>query len=294
LLLISGAFAFSLTPSDSDRLTEFADAAQRWQSNPDYRLVHWQYVTLGADAMGARMLTVPIGRIILTLRALPGIPKYLANSEGSASHYADFTRGQLSAYLHLADEQGLTDALPMAEALARRPAATDLEIIAFLRSFNLPVAIPTDAGAIASTRRLLQDLGPTPLAARTRIHPLLIPHIRSLAQEFNFPADPTQMSPPQQHMILLQLDDRVRHDDPQLWRTKQLNDFLAGIWAAAYGQIYRSAILWTLRIQLIARVIFVLTLFYLAYRCYRRALRSRDAVELHRTPHPFRFTAHAR
>src|SRR5439155_14486252 len=137
---------------------------------------------------------------------LPGLPSSLALSPTSASHYRDFTEGEFSAYLHLAGEQGTGDGVAMLENLVKNGEPTDDEIRAFLRSFKLPYPISTDAGAVASVRALLSDTNPRrPFAVRGPIS-ALIPRMSDLRQ----------------------LDDHLRSSDPELWRTKQVSDFLAG------------------------------------------------------------------
>jgi hypothetical protein len=75
----------------------------------------------------------------------------------------------------------------------------------------------------------------------------------------------------QQIEVLEKLDDAVRRDDPQLWRSKQVSDFLGGIWAQGYGQIYRESILWFYRLRRGGRAMLVgIFLIYLAVVLARR------------------------
>ena len=76
------------------------------------------------------------------------------------------------------------------------------------------------------------------------------------------------------------LDPFLRRTDPQLWRTKQVNDLLAGIWAQGYGQIYRQGIHWLFRLEHIARVLFA-TLLVIATGAslyWRRRVRLRATI----------------
>ena len=74
------------------------------------------------------------------------------------------------------------------------------------------------------------------------------------------PVDPERMSFSQQHQIWRSLDEEVRRTDPELWRTKQLSDFLAGIWSEGYGQIYCQGIDVLMLLRRAGQVIFVLAI----------------------------------
>jgi len=67
---------------------------------------------------------------------------------------------------------------------------------------------------------------------------MLSAHVRSVARELGFPEEPTLMTPDQQGAVLDRLDAYVRTADPELWRTKQLNDFCCGVWAQVFGPEY--------------------------------------------------------
>ena len=74
------------------------------------------------------------------------------------------------------------------------------------------------------------------------------------------------------------LDDDLRRANFELWRTKQVSDFLAGIWAQGYGQVYESAINYLLLSQQIARIVFALVVLLLILAGVRhRARTKRDA-----------------
>ena len=130
----------------------------------------------------------------------------------------------------------------MMENLVKDREPTDEDIRAFLRSFKLPYPISTDAGAVASVRALLSDTNPRrPFTVRGPI-PARLPRMSDLRQ----------------------LDEHLRSADPELWRTKQVSDFLAGIWAQGYGPIYQAGLIWLLRIQRISQVLLVLLVVALA------------------------------
>jgi hypothetical protein len=271
VVVLSAAIGFGLTPADGARLRAFADAVRRWQSNPDFRAVEDEYVSLGVVAMRARFCGVPAERVVMGFRSLPGLPDYLAVNATSAAHYRAFAAGELPAYLHLASEQGMTGGIEMIEILAQRRPLSDADIVAFLEGFKLPVKIPTDAGAIASVRRLIADAAPTaaPFAVRQQV----VARLRAIAGEI----------PPATPDPLAALDARVKSRDEELWRTKQVSDFLAGVWAVGYGQIYLDGIEWLLRIELAARVVFVAALIAGACAVIRLA-KSRRFASASRPP----------
>jgi hypothetical protein len=188
--------------------------------------------------------------VILKFRSLPGLPASLAVNPTSESHYRDFSRGELSAYLHLCDEQGVENAVPMIENLRQQASPpTDAQLADFLRSFKMPVPIATDAGAVGSVRDMLNDISAsTPLVIHTRLGQ---PRARYAARMTG--RDANRLTVDEQDRAMAQLDGWLRSEDPQLWRTKQVSDFLAGIWAQGYGRIYCDGIEWLFRIQRYAR-----------------------------------------
>ncbi len=257
-MIISAALGFGISGRDVRRLSDFGDAVRRWSHNPDFRDVQREYVTRGVEAMRGRWLAVPAERIVMGFRSLPGLPVYLSVNESSAAHYRAFSTGELSAYLHLTGEQGIATGVEMIENLAQRnPPPSDADIVAFLESFKLPVKIVTDAGAVASVRRLLPDTQTPPRAfvIRSDLVTVLQPYI---------PANLPTMSRDQQAAALRKFDEDIKHANPELWRTKQVNDFLGGIWAQGYGQIYLDGIDALLGIRLVSRVIFAVTVMTVA------------------------------
>jgi hypothetical protein len=247
-LLVLTLLAFSLTPSDRARARDFCNAVDRWQSNADFRKIQREYVSLGSRAMQARLWGRRAENVVMAFRNLPGLPTYLAVSRNSAAHYRDFSQGELPAYLHLAGEQGTRDGIVMLEKLMEHGPPSDDAIRQLLRSFDLPYPVATDDAAVASMRSLLADTNPQrPFTIRTQIPPLL-PHVYDLDQ----------------------LDAQVRSANPELWRTKQVSDFLAGIWAQNYGRIYQTGILWLLRIQRMSQLLLVALVIGIALYIKRR------------------------
>jgi hypothetical protein len=264
-LLLSGAIGFGLAPADAVRVRAFADGVRGWQSNPDFRAVQHDYVTLGVAAMRSRFCGVPAERVVMGFRSLPGLPTYLAVNDTSAAHYRAFAAGELSAYLHLAGEQGVSGGVEMIEKLSRRNPLPDADVVAFLDAFKLPVKIPTDAGAIASVRRLIADVAPS--GARFEIRQDLVDKLQPIADAIA-PTTPD---------ALAVLDARVRLQDEELWRTKQVSDFLAGIWSVGYGKIYLEGIGWLFTIERAARVVLIVLLALVIGALVRRAKSAGSA-----------------
>ena len=268
LLIASGGIGFGLGRDDVARARAFADAVRNWQKNPDFRNVQREYVTLGVDAMRARMCGASGETIVMAFRSLPGLPEYLRVSPTSAAHYRAFGSGDLAAYLHLTGEQGVGDAIVMIEELGRREVVTDAEAVAFLQGFKLPWPVATDAGAIASVRSLLRDVdGSQTFAIRDDV----ARRLRELVGQ-----DVFNMTRQEQAIEFLSFDREVKARDPELWRAKQVSDFLAGIWAQSYGQVYLSGIEWMLRLRLVARVIFIAAVLAAAAWIARRIKLSRS------------------
>ena len=276
-LLLSGALAFGIAADDLARVRAFAQAARNWQENPDYRNVADEYATLGSDAMATRALGMSAEEIVMGFRSLPGLPRYLSAHVTSTPHYRAFSSGELAAYLHLTGEQGVADGVNMIEDLGRRERLSDEQIVGFLRGFKLPLSIATDQGAVAGVRRLLADVDAAqPFSIRGDVVQRLRPHIQTIAAEAEIPADVETMTRPQQKRVFHALDDHVKQYDQELWRTKQVSDFLGGIWAAGYGQIYVRAIEWMLRVRLAAQVMFVATVGACAWIVVRRVRSARQ------------------
>jgi len=264
------ALGFGMPAADRAKIDAFADAAPRWQVNPDFRQVQSEYVRLGSDAMQARWWGAPVGCAIIAFRSIPGLSATYAVNAGSASHYEDFTRGPLSAYLHLTNEQGLDMGLNMIERLGHGGVPSDDDLREFLRSFNMPTSVATDRGAIQSVRSLLSQTDPSKaFMKRAPLGPELATHIAAIAQRAGYPADPARMTSHEQAAVLAELDEQIRSSDFELWRTKQVSDFLSGIWAQGYGQIYARGVTWFYRLRWGARVTLLLMLLGIA-ECIRR------------------------
>ena len=205
----------------------------------------FEYADLGARAMQTRLCGVRAKTAVMWFRKIPGLPESIAVNPTSQSHYDDFAAGPWRAYFHLSAEQDVPTGIAMLEKLGSNP--SDEQIRQMLSGFKLPVPTATDFGAILSVRSLLDDVKPD--------QPFVIRQ-KPFGAEKLHQADGYSS---QQQLVLLQtLDKQLRQKNPELWRTKQVNDFLSGIWAQGYGQMYAEAI----HIVAIARIvgrIFVVT-----------------------------------
>ena len=113
-----------------------------------------------------------------------------------------------------------------------------------------------DDGAARSLEMLVRDVEPgRPFVVRENIAPLLRPHIAAVAAQLGFPPEPERMTPDQQQAVLERLDGHVRYNDPELWRTKQVNDFSGGIWAQVYGPPYNILIVPYLKATVVCRYV---------------------------------------
>ncbi len=269
LVAVTAALGFGMAPTDARRVRAFRDAVHGWQLDPDYRLVSAEYVTLGVEAMQARVCGLSARTLVMGFRSVPKLPAHLAVNDTSAAHYDAFSRGDVSAYLHLASEQGFADGVELVERLARRQPLTDDDIVAFLAGFKLPVPTIADAGAVAGVRRLLADVGTGSFTVRADVATPVRSHV---------PGNLAALSRAEQAAAFAQLDPDIRAVDLELWRAKQVNDFLAGIWAQGYGQIYLDGIDAFLRLQRAARVLFVFSVAASVWILGRRLVRSTSAA----------------
>lgn len=242
LLLLSATLGYGIPSADVNRLDDFVEATNRWTSTNDFRTICHEYVHFSHEAMRIRIAGVSAVRCIMVLRKTPGLPEWLSVNETSQRHYDSFARGELSAYLHLAGEQGTDLFIGQFESMARQQTLPDEQIRRFLDSFHLSAPVSNDTAAIESVQKLLADTDAA-RAFEIRVKTdaaLLLPHIQSLAGSLALPDDLNQMSPEQQRRVFDALDTDIAGANPALWRTKQVNDFLAGVWGQAYAQIYRD------------------------------------------------------
>jgi hypothetical protein len=229
IFAVACVFGFGITPGDWEKVNAFDRAVARWQKNPDFRAVTFEYAELGSRAMQTRWCGLRAKTAVMWFRKIPGLPDSIAANTTSQSHYDDFAAGPWPAYFHLCGEQDIGTGIAMIEKLGSDP--SDEQIRQMLSGFKLPVPTATDLGAVLSVRSLIEDVKPDqPFVIRTR--PFGPEKIHE-AEGYSF----------DQHILLLRtLDKQLRQKNPELWRTKQVNDFLSGIWAQGYGQMYADAI----------------------------------------------------
>jgi hypothetical protein len=284
-ILIAFAIGFGTPAADAEKMRLFSDAVDRWQRNPEFRKVQVEYVEMGSAAMRTRVCGVEATKGIMWLRSLPGLPEHLRVNDTSFAHYTNFTRGPLSAYMHLTSEQGLADTLKMLKDLGSIPNPTDADVVAFLKQYKLHNPVASDAGAVQSVRDLLADVDPArPLAIQTEAPGKLYSHISAMAAEMGFPPKIEEMTPAQQQEIWATLDERVRERDYELWRTKQVNDWLNGVWAQVYGTMYGGLINPMLTLREVARVAApVMLMAWIGVAAYRRR-RSAEQPQLSLQP----------
>jgi len=245
----TACIGFGVAESDCDRLREFGAAVDRWQRNPDFRRAGQEYVEFSNDAMRTHVCGARSSRIIMFLRSLPFLPQDYRVNPTSGDHYANFTEGPLSAYLFLSNEQNIPIYTGILTDLAKQ-GATDEAVRTFLEDFKMPHRVVTDEGAVRSVGRLIDATdAANGFRFREKIGPALQPHIAAVAARSGIPTTPEQMSPAQQREVLQKLDDEIAGMDYDLWKTKQVTDFLNGVWAQVYGADYK----WVIGVALQAR-----------------------------------------
>ena len=266
------AVGFGVSPEDSNKVRTFTRAVPGWQRDADFRRIAAEYSILSHDAMRVRWMGISATRIMMALRSIPGLPPSVAVASTSQLHYDNFTRGPLSAYLHLSGEQGTADIIGPIEGFAQHGDPTDAEIAEFVgRTIQLEPPVLMDAGAADAFRALLGDTqAGRPFVIRAKTDSLMQPAIARVAARLGIPADPRQQTAGQQRAVLDRLDAQVKAMDPELWRTKQLNDFSSGIWAQCFGRIYNMALVPLLWIRRIAQIAGITLLIILLLRRRRR------------------------
>jgi hypothetical protein len=288
LVLISVLFGYGVPGRDRATLEAFTDAVDRWQVHPEFRALAAEYSVRGSEALRTRPLLVPADRLIIVARSCPLLPERYGLSPTCRLHYENFSRGPLSAYLHLADEQGVRDVVSMVEELGRRcreraddgPGLPDeADLREFLAAFKMDAPVVMDAGALQSVAALVADTDAASrrFQYRAAIGAALVPHVQALARDMGFPADVRRMTVVQQRAVLDRLDAYVRRRDPELWRTKQVSDFCAGIWAHVFGRSYNLLLKPILALHALGRAAVWALLLWAAVAWLRGRQRSAAA-----------------
>lgn len=277
--VLCALFDFGLTGSDSAAVRSFIGEADRWQVNPEYRTVAFDYSVSASAAMRIHPAFVPAKRIIMAIRSIPFLPKEFAVNPTSQLHYARFSTGPLSAYLHLCSEQDMPEFLPLLESLGHNPHPTDADLRGFLDLFKMDFPVSEDAGARRSVEALLKDTGAEhSFKVRTNVTDPLKPYVAAIARELGVPTDPAKMTPDQQLTVLERLDGYVRRHDPELWRTKQVSDFCGGIWAQVFGPPYKYLLVPALYLHTASQYGIALLLLGVAGTSVRRRRLLEQAV----------------
>jgi hypothetical protein len=148
--------------------------------------------------------------------------------------------------MHLTTEQGLGETLKMLKYLGGKNAQnelTDDDVRTFLHEYKLHNPVASDAGAVASVRSLIDDVDPgRGFGVETEVAARIGSHAASVAQHLGYPADLKDMTPEAQAEVWTMLDSEIHESDYELWRTKQVNDWLNGVWGQVYGTMYSGVI----------------------------------------------------
>jgi hypothetical protein len=208
LFILIALFGFGTSGSDYSRLAYFTDSVDKWQHDTEFRQVAYQYVTRGSDAMRSSPAGITAAKWIIAIRSMPGLPPKFAVNDTSRAHYENFSKGPLSAYLHLCTEVEIrgddlnSGYLGEIEARfgnrrdAKLGPVTDDEIQQWLQNQKWDFPVSSDRGAVQSVRAMLEDSQATKgYTIRDRhIDARIRPHIARLAREMRMPEEPDAMT----------------------------------------------------------------------------------------------------
>ncbi|HMO26877.1 MAG TPA: hypothetical protein PKB10_11465 [Tepidisphaeraceae bacterium] len=241
MMVVSFSIGYLISPRDYHMMRAFADDVRRWDHACDFRVVCFEYSERGSAATAATLAWVPVGKWVLWLRSLPGLPRAWAATETSAGHYHDFIDGPLTAYLHMADVQGVRDVIPVWQDLARTPDLSHDHLRAAIAGILLDRPPTTNDSAVRSLGTLLDDIDAAG-APMTHLDPpgvAIRSHLPALLDQLGIDRRrASSLTVSEQTCVLYALDDHIRAVDPELWRTKQVADFLSGVWGQSYGHEY--------------------------------------------------------
>lgn len=288
ILGVSLVVGFGASGSDQTKLRTFVDSVGRWQTHTDFRQVTAQYVTRGSDALRSRPMGLPSSSWIMWIRSLPLVPKEFAVNDTSRLHYENFSRGPLSAYMHLCTEvdlrtpDGTGGYLGEFEAkFGRSAGVASAEAEAWLKGLKWDYPVVADAGAVQSLRSVIADAEPfSPFTFRGRhLDDALRPHIATIAAGLGLPADVAAMTPEQQYAVFDRLDTHVRQNDPELWRAKQVSDCVGGIWGQVFSPPYLVLLSPYVRLAEACRWVAMVCLVGLAGNHLRQSRQARANTE---------------
>jgi hypothetical protein len=285
IVLAALAIGFGIDSEDVRALREFCDGVERWQRGPEFRRVGYEYVTLSHTAMNATPWGVPATSLIMGIRSIPGLGPEYAVSDTSQAHYDNFTRGELSAYLHLCGEQTMDWVIRELHAIATRGASDD-DVRRFLQSWKMNRPVADDAIAIAGVKRLIMEIDAAdPLPSRTHVEPELEAAAAGLASRLGLSPDDQRLTREQQREVFQKLDDDIRQRDAQLWRYKQISDLCSGIWAQTFGQDYTMVIRPVIAARQVGRIAGPVGLVGLMLLRWRRR-KAREGARDSQLPEP--------
>ena len=188
------------------------------------------------------MTPVPAKTVIIALRSTPMLPKKYAVNPTSRQHYEDFSRGPLSAYLHLCSEQDVPDMVGVFEAAGQKTGRTDDDLRHVLGAFKMDFPVATDAGARQSVDDLLRDADAArPFTVRTNIGPLLAGADRRIGggiEGSSRSGSDDRRGASRRDRPARSISLRSQHF--ALWRTKQASDGCSGSWAQCSGPAYNK------------------------------------------------------
>lgn len=293
--VIALVLGFGLSAGDQTKLSTFVNSVEQWQSNTEFRQVAQQYVTRGSDAMRSTPMGIRSADWIMWIRSLPGMPKEFAVNDTSRAHYENFSKGPLSAYLHLCTEvellnqDGKDGYLGEFEGRFGQSAEPSKdEVRAWLLGLKWDYPVVADEGAVQSLKAAITDVQPyKPLTIRVRhIDGLLKPHIAAIAGELRLPVtDVEQMTPLQQYAVIDRLDSYLRQNDYELWRTKQVSDVCGGIWGQVFSPPYLTLLAPYLKLTVWCRWLSIVLLAAIAISYLQQFRRlSREPSETSQLP----------
>jgi hypothetical protein len=252
--LLLGILGYGINGEDAGRLWVFTETVEGYAVGPEFRKVGMEYATVGSEGVKTTLLGMGAGKVLYHIRRLPVFSKRYAAKASLVSHYRHFAEGPLSAYLHLTGVQGVSDGVAMVEKMGRKGVVSDEQAKWFLGSFAVWPAISMDEKAVASVRGLVADVEGKTFAIREPVEERLRRWIGVIAREHGWATAPAEMSVEQQLVVLKELDGRIKEADEELWRTKQVSDFLCGVWGSTFGRTYGKVVRMVLAVRATGRV----------------------------------------
>ena len=280
--LFAALLVFGLSGADVGAWRAFDEATGRWQVNPEFRSVCFEYCLLGSRAVRTTPFWLNGRQAIMTLRSIPFLPKRFAISPTSHSHYQSFDRGPLCAYLYLCGEQQVKQWTDILQSESRQLANGDQQApLRFLNWFSVDFPLCKDDGAIDSVRSLVADTDPTRgFTIRQDVSPLLLQPIAAIARDLHLPEDPTKMPPDAQAAVLARLDGYLHRHDVELWRTKQVNDFCAGVWAQVYSPPYQRLLGTLVTLHSVVTIVCLLLVPFMLVRLWQLGRPQQERIDV--------------